>query len=418
MEKKMTAIIDIRARQIFDSRGTPTVEVDVTLDGGATGRASVPSGASTGVHEACELRDGDAEYLHGKGVLKAVENVNREIADALRGLAGDQQGIIDSTLIQLDGTPNKSRLGANAILGVSLATARAAAHHFRMPLYRYLGGVFANRLPVPLMNVLNGGCHADNSLEIQEFMLLPLVGDSFQDMLLMGVNVFQSLKALLKSKGYSTNVGDEGGFAPMVSTASEALDLLSEASIKAGYIPGEDLGFALDVAASGFYRDGKYHLEGRALTADALVGFYGELAASYPLLSIEDGMAEDDWKGWEALTAALGSEMQLVGDDVFVTNPERLTEGLSRGVANSILIKPNQIGTLSETMMVVQMAHDSGYSTIMSHRSGETEDPGIADLSVAFGCDQIKTGSLSRTDRMAKYNQLLRIEEALAGVSI
>jgi len=408
----MTDIIDIKARQILDSRGTPTLEVDVTLDSGAMGRAAVPSGASTGKHEAVELRDGEA-HLQGKTVLKAIQNVNGEIFDTLVGMDAARQVELDTTLCELDGTPNKARLGANAILGVSLALAKASAADLGLPLYRYIGGLYGCRLPLPLMNVINGGCHADNGLDFQEFMIVPLGASRFSESLDMGLEVFYQLKALLKKKKFSVNVGDEGGFAPAFTTAEEALDFLSEAVEATGLKVGEDIAFALDAAASEFYRDNNYHVAGKALTSDQLVAYYQSLAEKYPIFSIEDGMAEDDWTGWKSLTNALGASTQLVGDDLFVTNTERLSRGIDEGIANAILIKPNQIGTLSEMAFVIQEAQDAGYETVMSHRSGETEDTTIADLAVAFNCGQIKTGSLSRTDRTAKYNQLLRIEEDL-----
>lgn len=408
----MSSIFDIRARQIFDSRGMPTVEVEVELESGAVGRVAVPSGASTGKHEAVELRDGD-EFYAGKSVIQAVDNVNDDIFEALSGMDAENQMAIDNALINLDGTPNKSRLGANAILGVSLATARAMANELDMPLYRYIGGIYGTQLPMPMINVLNGGAHANNTIDIQEFMIMPLSSGSFSESMMMGFDVFQALKKLIHAKGFSTAVGDEGGFAPNLATAEEALDLLMDAVKEAGYEPGTDIVFALDAAASEFYKDGAYHVEGKQLTSAELVAYYAKLAENYPLFSLEDGMAEDDWEGWELLTDQLGSQLQLVGDDLFVTNMDRLERGIESDVANSILIKPNQVGTLSETANVIQMAKDAGYTTVMSHRSGETEDATIADLSVAFNCGQIKTGSMCRTDRMAKYNQLLRIEEEI-----
>lgn len=408
----MSEIFDIRARQIFDSRGNPTIEVDVLLEDGSMGRASVPSGASTGSHEAVEKRDG-GDVLNGKGVLDAIECIHTDIADAISGFDALNQIQIDRVLCDLDGTDNKSNFGANAILGVSLAVAKAAAHFQEMPLYRYIGGIYGCQLPIPLMNVLNGGCHADNNLDIQEFMLFPLSAETFPESLHMGVEVFHKLKSNLKKKGLSVNVGDEGGFAPTLDSPESALDLLTESIAAAGYTPGEDMGFALDVAATEFFRDGKYHMRGGTLDAEGLVKLYEKLASNYPLVSIEDGMAEDDWNGWAALTQSLGKNVQLVGDDLFVTNMSRFMMGVDQGIANAILIKPNQIGTLSETAFVIQEAHKSGYETVMSHRSGETEDTTIADLAVAFNCGQIKTGSLSRTDRMAKYNRLLRISEEL-----
>lgn len=411
----MTLITDIKARQIFDSRGIPTVEVDVLLETGVIGRAAVPSGASTGSHEALELRDNDKDFFQGKGVSKAIQNVNTEIAQVLKGADASNQIEIDTALMNLDGTNNKGRLGANAILGVSLAVARASALYYGMPLYRYVGGLYGRQLPMPLMNVINGGCHADNGLDFQEFMIAPVGGTTFSESLEMGAAVFHALKGLLKKKHFSINVGDEGGFAPGFKTAKEALDFLTEAVGAAGLKIGDDIMIALDVASSEFFKNGKYHVEGKALSSEELVGFYEKLAEDYHIFSIEDGMAEDDWEGWRLLTEHLGHHMQLVGDDVFVTNSERLSRGIEEGIANAILIKPNQIGTLTETAYVIDEAKAAGYQTIMSHRSGETEDTTIADLAVAFNCGQIKTGSLSRTDRVAKYNRLLRIEEELTG---
>jgi enolase len=408
----MSSIFDIRARQIFDSRGTPTLEVEVELDSGAIGRAAVPSGASTGKHEAIELRDGD-DFYGGKSVIQAIENVNDDIFEALSGLEAEKQISIDNTLINLDGTPNKSRLGANAILGVSLAVAKAMANELAMPLYRYIGGVYGCQLPLPMINILNGGAHANNTIDIQEFMIMPISSGSFSESMMMGYDVFQSLKKIIHAKGLSTTVGDEGGFAPNLTSSEEALDLLMEAVQKAGYEPGTDIVFALDAAATEFYKDGMYHIAGKQMSSEQLITYYAQLVESYPLFSLEDGMAEDDWQGWEQLTDHLGSQLQLVGDDLFVTNMDRLEKGIESDVANSILIKPNQVGTLSETASVIQAAKEAGYTTIMSHRSGETEDTTIADLAVAFNCGQIKTGSMCRTDRMAKYNQLLRIEEEL-----
>ena len=410
----MSAIIDIVGREILDSRGNPTVEVDVTLDSGAFGRAAVPSGASTGAHEAVERRDGGARYL-GKGVLDAVDAVNGDIFDALSGLDADDQARIDGIMCDLDGTPNKANLGANAILGVSLAVAKAAAVDAGLPLYRYVGGVGARTLPVPMMNIVNGGAHADNPIDIQEFMIMPVRADSFREALRMGAEVFHTLRGALKDAGHNTNVGDEGGFAPMLNSADEAMGFVMKAIEAAGYCPGEDIYLALDPASTEFYRDGKYHLdgEGKLLDGAEMAAYYQDLANRYPIISIEDGMAEDDWAGWEALTKAIGDRVQLVGDDLFVTNPVRLAEGIAKGVANAILIKVNQIGTLSETLDAVEMAHKAGYRAVMSHRSGETEDATIADLAVATNCGQIKTGSLARSDRLAKYNQLLRIEEEL-----
>ena len=410
----MSAIIDIRGRTIFDSRGFPTVEVDVILDSGAVGRAAVPSGASTGSHEAVELRDGGKAFL-GKGVTKAVHHVNHEIFETLKGFDADNQILVDQTLCALDGTPNKSRLGANAILGASLAIAHAAAADSGLPLFRYLGGTGANILPVPMMNVINGGAHADNNLDIQEFMIVPIGAQSFTGAMQMGAEVFYALKSVLKKKGLNTNVGDEGGFAPDLKSNAEALDLLMQSVELAGFIPGKDIGLALDVAATEFYKDGAYDLrgEGKKMDASGMVSYYKTLSETYPILSIEDGMAEDDWSGWSALTQSLGSKVQLVGDDLFVTTKTRLKRGIQDKAGNSILIKLNQIGTVSETIETVNMAHKHGFTAVISHRSGETEDASIADLSVALGAGQIKTGSLSRSDRMAKYNQLLRIEEEL-----
>ena len=411
----MTAIVDVFAREILDSRGNPTVEVDVTLESGTLGRAGVPSGASTGAHEAVELRDGDdARYL-GKGVLAAVDAVNGEICDALAGADVEDQLFIDNVMIELDGTPNKARLGANAILGVSLAAAKAAAEEAGLPLYRYVGGAFARDLPVPMMNIINGGAHADNPIDFQEFMIMPVGADDFPDALRMGAEVFHTLKKGLAKAGHATNVGDEGGFAPNLSSSEEALDFIMKAISDAGYVPGEDVVLALDSASTEFYQDGKYVMEGigKTLGADEMARLYQDLCANYPIKSIEDGMAEDDWDGWKALTDAIGATVQLVGDDLFVTNPVRLADGIEKGVANSILIKVNQIGTLSETLQTVEMAHKAGYTAVISHRSGETEDTTIADIAVATNAGQIKTGSLSRSDRLAKYNQLLRINEDL-----
>ena len=411
----MSAILDIHAREILDSRGNPTVEVDVTLESGSVGRAAVPSGASTGAHEAVELRDGDPERYLGKGVQNAVDVVNGEIFDALSGLDADDQIGIDQLLIDLDGTPNKSRLGANAILGVSLACAKASADEVSMPLFRYVGGAYARTLPVPLMNVINGGAHADNPIDIQEFMIMPVGAETLSDAIRVGAEVFHSLKKQLKAAGHNTNVGDEGGFAPNLASADAALGFLMKAIEGAGYTPGDDVVLALDVASTEFFKDGIYHLEGEGKKLDSagMVRYLEDLAARYPIVSIEDGMAEDDWDGWAGLTAAVGKKLQLVGDDLFVTNPKRLADGIARGTANSILVKVNQIGTLSETLEAVQLAQRAGYTAVMSHRSGETEDSTIADLAVATNCGQIKTGSLSRSDRLAKYNQLIRIEELL-----
>ena len=411
----MAAIADILAREILDSRGNPTIEVDVVLDSGASGRAAVPSGASTGAHEAVELRDGDAARYAGKGVRNAVANVEGEIFDAISGMDPTEQERIDEILIDLDGTPNKSRLGANAILGVSLAVAKAAAADFGMPLYRYIGGVHARTLPTPMMNIINGGKHADNPIDIQEFMIVPHGAPSVAEAVRMGAEIFAALKKGLAAAGHNTNVGDEGGFAPGLKSADEALAFITRAAERAGYRPGEDVGFALDCAATEFYESGKYDLAGEGLTLDAagMVDYLANLASRYPILSIEDGCAEDDWEGWGLLTARLGSKMQLVGDDLFVTNPDRLRRGITDGVANAILVKLNQIGTLSETLEAVEIAHRAGYRAIISHRSGETEDATIADLAVATNAGQIKTGSLARSDRTAKYNQLIRIEAML-----
>jgi enolase len=411
----MTAIVDIIGREILDSRGNPTVEVDVVLEDGSMGRAGVPSGASTGAHEAHEQRDGDVGRYGGKGVLKAVAAVNGEICDALIGLEAEDQIDIDETLIDLDGTANKSRLGANAILGVSLAVAKAASEAAGLPLYRYVGGVAARRLPAPMMNIINGGAHADNPIDIQEFMIMPLGAETFADALRWGAEVFHALKKGLKAAGHNTNVGDEGGFAPNLRSADEALAFIMKAIEAAGRRPGEDIAIALDAASTEFYRDGKYRLEGEGKTLDAagMAAYYEDLIARYPIVSIEDGMAEDDWQGWKLLTDRIGRRCQLVGDDLFVTNEKRLADGIAKGCANSILVKVNQIGTLTETLRAVDAAHRASYTAVMSHRSGETEDATIADLAVATNCGQIKTGSLARSDRTAKYNQLLRIEEEL-----
>jgi enolase len=415
----MTAIIDIHAREILDSRGNPTVEVDVILESGAFGRAAVPSGASTGVHEACELRDGNKKRYGGKGVLKAVESVNGEIFDAISGMDSEDQLGIDRTMIELDGTKNKKRLGANAILGVSLAVAKAAAEEAGLPLYRYVGGAFAHTLPVPMMNIINGGAHADNPIDIQEFMILPVGAPTCADAIRYGAEVFHALKGELKKAGHSTNVGDEGGFAPNLKSTEEALDFIMKAVATAGFKPGKDVVLGLDCASSEFFKNGKYEMTGAKKSYDAkgLVAFYEKLVKAYPIVSIEDGCAEDDWAGWKLLTEKLGGMVQLVGDDLFVTNPERLAEGIKKGIGNSILVKVNQIGSLSETLEAVEMAHKAGYTAVMSHRSGETEDSTIADLAVATNCGQIKTGSLSRSDRIAKYNQLIRIEEELGGTA-
>ncbi|GIX10835.1 phosphopyruvate hydratase [Elioraea sp.] len=410
-----TTIADIVAREILDSRGNPTVEVDVVLDGGAMGRAAVPSGASTGAHEAIELRDGDASRYGGKGVKRAIDAVEGEIFDALSGLDATEQVKIDELMIDLDGTPNKSRLGANAILGVSLAVAKAAAAALGLPLYRYVGGTMARTLPVPMMNVINGGAHADNPIDIQEFMILPVGAGTIADAVRIGAEVFATLKKELSAAGHGTNVGDEGGFAPNLRSADEALGFLSRAIEKAGYRAGEDVVFALDCAATEFFRDGRYVLEGEGSTLDAggMVDYLAALCAKYPIVSIEDGCAEDDWAGWAHLTRTLGAKVQLVGDDLFVTNTDRLAQGIEKGCGNAILIKVNQIGTLTETLAAVEMAHRAGWRAVMSHRSGETEDATIADLAVATNCGQIKTGSLARSDRTAKYNQLIRIEAML-----
>jgi enolase len=411
----MSTIIDIQAREILDSRGNPTVEVDVILEDGTMGRAAVPSGASTGAYEAVEKRDGDKSRYLGKGVLEACAAVNGEIADALVGTDAVEQVQLDGIMIELDGTENKSRLGANAILGVSLAAAKAAADFTSQPLFRYVGGTSARMLPVPMMNIINGGEHADNPIDIQEFMIMPVAAENIRDAVRMGAEVFHTLKGELSAAGLSTGIGDEGGFAPNISSSRDALDFILKSIEKAGYKPGEDMFLALDCAATEYYKDGKYVLagEGKTLTSDENVAYLAALANDYPIISIEDGMSEDDWDGWKALTDALGDKVQLVGDDLFVTNPTRLAEGIKRGSANSMLVKVNQIGTLTETLQAVEMAHRAGFTNVMSHRSGETEDATIADLAVATNCGQIKTGSLARSDRLAKYNQLIRIEEAL-----
>ena len=415
----MTAIVDVIAREILDSRGNPTVEVDVRLEEGSFGRAAVPSGASTGVHEAVELRDGDKRY-GGKGVEKAVAAVNTEIFDTICGLEAEDQVRIDRMMCELDGTANKSRLGANAILGVSLALAKAAADASGLPLYRYVGGASARILPVPQMNIVNGGVHADNPIDFQEFMIMPVGGETFRDGLRMGAEVYQTLKKALKDAGHNTNVGDEGGFAPALKSADEALGFIMRSIEKAGYKPGVDIVLALDPASSEFFKNGRYVLEGEGKTLDpaGMVKVYEDLCSRYPIVSIEDGMAEDDWEGWAAITASLGKKVQLVGDDIFVTNTARLSQGVAKGVANAILIKVNQIGTLSETLETVNMAHRAAYRAVMSHRSGETEDSTISDLAVATNCGQIKAGSLARSDRLAKYNQLLRIEEQLGNQAV
>ena len=416
----MTEIVDIVAREILDSRGNPTIEVDVTLEDGACGRAAVPSGASTGAHEAVERRDGDKKRYGGKGVRQAVDAVNGEIFDALSGFDAEDQRRLDTVLIDLDGTENKSRLGANAILGVSLATTKAAAVSADLPLYKYVGGVSARVLPVPMMNIINGGAHADNPIDIQEFMILPAGAPSFSEGLRMGAEIFHALKKALKDAGHNTNVGDEGGFAPNLGSAVDALAFIVKAGEAAGYRAGEDFWLGLDVASTEFFKGGKYHLEGEGKTLDpsGMVAYLADLAAKFPIVSIEDGCSEDDFEGWAELTKVLGSKLQLVGDDLFVTNSKRLSDGIAKGLANSILIKVNQIGTLSETLDAVDMAHRASYTAVMSHRSGETEDATIADLAVATNCGQIKTGSLARSDRVAKYNQLLRIEQALGDQAV
>ncbi len=413
----MTEIADIHAREILDSRGNPTVEVEVTLEDGAVGRAAVPSGASTGAHEAIEKRDGGTRY-GGRGVRQAVEAVNGEIFDALSGFDAADQLAIDRTLINLDGTPNKARLGANAILGVSLAAARAAAADLDQPLYRYVGGVFARTLPVPMMNILNGGVHADNPIDIQEFMVMPVGAADVTEAIRAGSEIFHTLRRKLADAGHNTNVGDEGGFAPNLASADAALGFIMQAIEAAGYHPGDDIVLALDPAASEFYRDGAYRLEGKSLDNQALVAYWKDLVDRYPIVSIEDGMAEDDWDGWVLLTRELGGKIQLVGDDVFVTNPSRLRQGIERGAGNALLVKVNQIGTLSETLEAVEIAQRAAWGTVFSHRSGETEDTTIADLAVATNAGQIKTGSLSRSDRLAKYNQLIRIEEQLGDSAV
>ena len=411
----MTAIVDIIGREILDSRGNPTVEVDVVLDDGSLGRAAAPSGASTGAHEAVELRDGDKSRYLGKGVRKAVDNVNGEIFDAIGGMDAEAQNKIDETLIGLDGTSNKGRLGANAVLGVSLAVAKAAAKANNLPLYRYVGGVSARLLPVPMMNIINGGVHADNPIDFQEFMIMPVGAESFSEALRMGVEVFQTLKKALHDAGHNTNVGDEGGFAPNLETADAALSFVMKAIEAAGYRAGEDVALALDPASTEFFKNGAYQYEGEGKTrsVESQAHYLAELVSRYPIISIEDGMAEDDFDGWKIVTDLIGQKCQLVGDDLFVTNVDRLADGIKRGIANSILVKVNQIGTLTEALGAVEMAHKAGYTAVMSHRSGETEDSTIADLAVATNCGQIKTGSLARSDRTAKYNQLLRIEEEL-----
>jgi enolase len=411
----MTAIIDIHAREILDSRGWPTVEVEILLEDGSTGRAAVPSGASTGAHEAVELRDGDPARYRGKGVLKACAAVSGEIADALGGIDAEEQGEIDATMIELDGTPNKGRLGANAILGVSLAVAKAAAESRGLALHRYIGGVAAHVLPVPMMNIINGGAHADNPIDFQEFMVMPVGAETLTEAVRWGSEIFHTLRSELAAAGHSTAVGDEGGFAPNLAGTTAALDFIMRAVEKAGYSPGDQVMLALDPAASEFFKAGRYELsgEGKSLTPAEMVDYYADLCSLYPILSIEDGMGEDDFEGWKLITQRLGAGHQLVGDDLFVTNPARLKDGIARGLANSLLVKVNQIGTLTETLQAVEMAHRAGYTCVMSHRSGETEDATISDLAVATNCGQIKTGSLARSDRLAKYNQLIRIEEEL-----
>ncbi|MFT8516818.1 MAG: phosphopyruvate hydratase [Acetobacter persici] len=412
----MSAIVDIIAREILDSRGNPTVEVDVELASGAKGRAAVPSGASTGAHEAVELRDKDPKRFGGKGGLQAIENIENEILPTLQGAESSDQIDIDNAMIDLDGTPNKSRMGANAILGVSLAVAKATAAELEIPLYRYVGGVFAHTLPVPMMNIVNGGEHADNPIDIQEFMIQPVGAPTESDAIRWGAEIFTHLKKALQAAGHNTNVGDEGGFAPALKSADEALGFITRAVEAAGYRPGEDVTFALDCASTEFFRDGKYIMKGEGKTFDSgeMVSWLADRTRGYPFVSIEDGLAEDDWEGWALLTETLGKKVQLVGDDLFVTNPERLRRGIKAGVGNSILVKVNQIGTLTETLEAIEVAHKAGYTAVMSHRSGETEDSIIADLAVATNCGQIKTGSLSRSDRTAKYNQLIRIEQELA----
>ena len=416
----MSTIIDIHAREVLDSRGNPTVEVDVTLEDGTMGRAAVPSGASTGAYEAVELRDGDATRYKGKGVLRAVENVNGEISDILIGFDADEQVAVDEVMIEMDGTPNKARLGANAILGVSLAVAKAAAGYSGKPLYRHVGGISARIMPVPMMNILNGGEHADNPIDIQEFMIMPVSAGSIREAVRMGSEIFHTLKGELTTAGLSTGIGDEGGFAPKIASSRAALDFIMNSIDKAGYKPGKDVYLALDCAATEYCKNGIYEMkgEGISLSSTENVEYLKALADDYPIISIEDGCDEDDWDGWKLLTDTLGDRCQLVGDDLFVTNPERLAMGIERGTANSMLVKVNQIGTLTETLRAVDMAHRAGFTTVMSHRSGETEDTTIADLAVATNCGQIKTGSLARSDRLAKYNQLIRIEEALGETAV
>ena len=414
----MSTIYDVFAREVLDSRGNPTVEVDVALESGYMGRAIVPSGASTGEREALELRDGDTKRYKGKGVLKAVDNVNNIIAPKIEGLDAIDQAYIDNILIEIDGTENKSNLGANALLGVSMAVARAASEYVALPLYQYIGGIRARELPVPMMNVINGGAHAQNTLDVQEFMIVPAGADCFKEAIRMGVEVFHTLKGVLKDKGHTTGVGDEGGFAPQISSTKEALDILMTAIEKAGYKPGKDVFLALDVAASELYKKGKYHIDKNTWDSDKLIDFYESLMSKYPIVSIEDGLAQNDWKGWKKFTDRCASKIQIVGDDIFVTNPKIFMEGIEKGIANSILIKLNQIGTLTETLTTIEIAKRAGYTCVISHRSGETEDTFIADLAVATNVGQIKTGSASRSERIAKYNQLMRIEEELGDLAI
>ncbi|HOS59676.1 MAG TPA: phosphopyruvate hydratase [Syntrophorhabdaceae bacterium] len=414
----MSTIYSVFAREVLDSRGNPTVETEVVLESGYAGRAIVPSGASTGEREALELRDNDVKRFKGKGVLKAVENVNNIIAPKIEGFDALEQTYIDNTLIDLDGTENKSNLGANAILGVSMAVARAAADYLDLPLYRYIGGVMSRELPVPMMNVINGGAHAQNSLDVQEFMIVPAGADSFKEALRMGVEVFHTLKSVIKDRGYSTGVGDEGGFAPQISTTREALDILMTAIEKSGFLPGKDIFIALDSAASELFKEGKYHIDNNIWGSDELIGFYDAIINDYPIISIEDGLAENDWNGWKKFTEKCASKIQIVGDDVFVTNPKIFSEGIKQGIANSILIKLNQVGTLTETLTTIEIAKRAGYTCVISHRSGETEDTFISDLSVATNVGQIKTGSASRSERIAKYNQLIRIEEELGDMVV
>jgi len=418
LEVEMSTIYSVFAREVLDSRGNPTVETEVVLESGYAGRAIVPSGASTGEREALELRDNDDKRFKGKGVLKAVENVNNIIAPKIEGFDALEQTYIDNTLIDLDGTENKSNLGANAILGVSMAVARAAADYLDLPLYRYIGGVMSRELPVPMMNVINGGAHAQNSLDVQEFMIVPAGAGSFKEALRMGVEVFHTLKSVIKDRGYSTGVGDEGGFAPQISTTREALDILMTAIEKSGFLPGKDIFIALDSAASELFKEGKYHIDNNIWGSDELIGFYDAIINDYPIISIEDGLAENDWNGWKKFTEKCASKIQIVGDDVFVTNPKIFSEGIKQGIANSILIKLNQVGTLTETLTTIEIAKRAGYTCVISHRSGETEDTFISDLSVATNVGQIKTGSASRSERIAKYNQLIRIEEELGDMVV